>query len=82
MIIRLIIVLGLIALLYLLSRSAIRRLRGNHEQDTLDGNPMVQDPVCLMYVPRSSAIVTKIGGQTYRFCSKDCARAFQKQLSG
>lgn len=82
MIIRLIIVLGLLVLLYFLLRSAIRQLRGTRDQELLDEKQMVQDPVCRMYVPRGSAVTAKIGGQTYYFCSTDCAGAFQKQLSG
>jgi YHS domain-containing protein len=41
---------------------------------------MVQDPVCKAYVPRGSAVSADIGGQTYLFCSRDCADTFQSQI--
>jgi YHS domain-containing protein len=82
MIIRLIIVLGLMVLLYFLLRSAIRQLRGSQDQELLDEKQMIQDPVCRTYVPRGSAVEARIGGQTYYFCSTDCAQTFQNRLSG
>jgi len=42
---------------------------------------MVQDPVCKTYVPRGSAVSADVGGQTYLFCSRDCADTFQNQIS-
>jgi YHS domain-containing protein len=42
---------------------------------------MVQDPNCRVFVPKGVAVQEQIGGQTYFFCSRDCAKAFQKQLS-
>ncbi len=80
---RLLIIGGLLVVLYFLLRSAIREFWGNKGQgQALDSkNLMVQDPVCRMYVPRESAVAASIGGQTYYFCSKNCAQTFQKQLS-
>lgn len=80
---RLLLVLGLLVLLYFLLRSAVRELRGKKgpDQTVTDKNQMVQDPVCRMYVPKGSAVEASIGGQTYYFCSRDCAQTFQKQLS-
>ncbi|MBM4125517.1 MAG: YHS domain-containing protein [Nitrospira sp.] len=43
---------------------------------------MVEDPVCHMYVPRGSAVTASVGGQTYYFCSRDCAQIFQQQQAG
>lgn len=81
---RLIVILGLLIVLFFLLRSVIRDIRtrkeGTHE--ITDKDQMVQDPVCRMYVPRASAVVSSIGGQTYYFCSSDCAHTFRKQLSG
>jgi len=80
---RLLFVLGLLVLLYFLLRNAYRELRGKKgtDQTLTDKNQMVQDPVCRMYVPKGSAVEASVGGQTYYFCSQDCARTFQKQLS-
>lgn len=81
---RLLFVVGLLVILYFLVRSAIRELSGGKWQtQALAGkNQMVQDPVCRVYIPRGSAVAESIGGQTYYFCSRDCAQTFQKQLSG
>jgi len=81
---RLLLVVGLLVILYFLARRAIRELSGRTGQAQVlaSKNQMVQDPVCRMYVPRGSAVAESIGGQTYYFCSRDCAQAFQKQLSG
>ncbi len=46
---------------------------------SVDQDQMVQDPVCHMFVPRRIAVVEKIGGQTYCFCSRQCAVTFQNQ---
>ena len=81
---RLLFVVGLLVILYFLARRAIRELSGRTGQAQVlaSKNQMVQDPVCRMYVPRGSAVAESIGGQIYYFCSRDCAQAFQKQLSG
>lgn len=84
---RILLILALFVLLYFLLRSAIRELK---RTETLskgtkgamtDKNRMVQDPVCHVFVPRGSAVTEEIGGQTYCFCSHDCARTFKRQLS-
>ena len=80
---RLIVILGLLIVLFFLLRSVIREIwakRGGPHEIT-DKDQMVQDPVCHMYIPRASAVASSIGGQTYYFCSSDCAQTFRKQLS-
>lgn len=81
---RLLLVVGLLVVLYFLVRSAIRELKGKKEHNpALSGkNDMLQDPVCRTYVPRGAAVSASIGGQTYFFCSQDCAQTFRKQLAG
>jgi YHS domain-containing protein len=81
---RIILILALLVVLYFLLRSAIRELKGRGAGDrlALDKNQMVQDPVCRVFVPRGVATAEEIGGQTYYFCSRACASAFQKQLAG
>lgn len=81
---RLLLVAGLLTVLYFLLRSAIRELKRKNGQDqALTGNnEMIQDPACRTYVPRDSAVSASIGGQTYYFCSQDCAQTFRKQLAG
>lgn len=81
-VLRLMLVAGVLVVGYFLIRSAIREFRAlkGSGQAPASRNDMVQDPVCKMYVPRGSAISADIGGQTYLFCSRDCAKAFQSQL--
>jgi len=81
---RLLLIAGLLVLLYILLRSAVRdfKKKSGQEPTVSDKNAMIQDPVCRMYVPRGDAVSATVGGQTYYFCSQDCAQTFRKQLSG
>ena len=40
------------------------------------GQPMVRDRVCNTFLPRSSAIEARVGGQSLYFCSDQCKRRF------
>jgi YHS domain-containing protein len=81
---RIILILGLLVVLYFLIRRAVRVFKGRGEPDSLlpGKDHMVQDPVCLVFVPREAAITEDIGGQTYYFCSRSCAHKFQEKLAG
>ena len=80
---RLLIILALLIVLYLILRLVVREFWGRKgdDQALIDRNQMLQDPVCHAYIPRESAVSARIGGQTYYFCSENCAATFQKQLS-
>ena len=82
-ILRLVLVAGVLVVGYFLIRSAIKEFRGikRPTPPPIGKDDMVQDPVCKMYVPRGSAVTADVGGQTYLFCSRDCAETFQKQLN-
>jgi YHS domain-containing protein len=41
-------------------------------------NEMVQDPVCMVYVPKKEALVLDLAGKSYYFCSRSCMDRFQK----
>ncbi len=45
-----------------------------------EGDEMVQDPQCKVYVPISRAVKKTFGGNTLHFCSEDCARQFLKRI--
>lgn len=81
---RLLIIFGLLVALYFLVKRAVREFRGKNgpHRVVTDKNLMVEDPVCHMYVPRGSAVTASVGGQTYYFCSRDCAQIFQQQQAG
>lgn len=81
---RFLLILGLLVIFYFLLRRAIREFKQRHldqEGRSIDQDQMVQDPVCHTFVPRKIAFVERIGGQTYCFCSRQCAAAFAQQQS-
>ena len=80
---RLLLVLALLIVLFILVKRVVRELRARHAAPSLTSDPdqMVQDPNCRTFVPRRAAVVERIGGQSYCFCSRACATAFEKQLS-
>lgn len=77
---RLFVVAGLLLIMYLLVRSAIRQW-GRPPGELSDPRQMVQDPMCRIFVPRGTAVSARIGGHTYYFCSSDCATKFERRLS-
>lgn len=82
---RLLLILGLLVILYFLLRRAFRGFKNSNWGDrgaSVDQDQMVQDPVCQTFVPRRIAVIEKIGGQTYCFCSRQCAARFQSQQAG
>jgi YHS domain-containing protein len=80
---RLLLILGLLVVLYFLVRKTLREFNKPSlpNQGIATADPMIQDPVCRTYVPRGNAVSASIGGQTYYFCSMNCAQTFHKQLS-
>jgi YHS domain-containing protein len=81
---RFLLILGLLVILYFLVRRAVRGLKGHGQPERLppSKDEMVQDPECLVFVPRGVAVTEDIGGQTYYFCSRSCAHKFQEKLAG
>jgi YHS domain-containing protein len=81
---RLLLILGLLIILYFLVRKALREFNKPSlpTQGSAEADHMIQDPVCRTYIPQGNAVSASIGGQTYYFCSMNCAQTFQKQLSG
>ena len=61
---RVILILGLLVVLYFLLRKALRGLKGQGQPERLapGKDQMVQDPVCLVFVPRGTAVAEYIGG--------------------
>jgi YHS domain-containing protein len=81
---RILFIIALLLILYFLVRRAFREFKHRHLDDrgvSTDQDQMVQDPVCRTFVPRKIAFVERIGGQTYCFCSRECATTFEKQQS-
>ncbi len=42
---------------------------------------LVKDPQCNTYIPRDGAIRQRIRGQSYYFCSRECAGRFKEKKS-
>lgn len=55
----------------------IERPQQTHSQ-TAPEDELVQDPVCLNYVSRKSALTVKKAGTMHHFCSPACVKEFQK----
>jgi YHS domain-containing protein len=82
---RLLLITALLGVLYFLLRQAVRgfRNKGVGNRGTfVDQDQMVEDPVCHTFVPRRNAVIETVSGQTYCFCSKQCAAAFQNRQAG
>ena len=45
------------------------------------GEPMVQDPQCRTYVPKSKAVHVEINGQPHDFCSQTCADRYREEAT-
>jgi YHS domain-containing protein len=79
---RLLLISALLVVLYFLLRRAVLGFKNGNVDDrgtSVDQDQMVEDPVCHTFVPRRTAVIEEIGGQTYCFCSRQCAAAFQSR---
>jgi YHS domain-containing protein len=47
-----------------------------YKSTSTDGEDLVEDPVCHIYVPLSQAFKKQISGRDYYFCSKKCSDEF------
>ena len=80
---KIIIILLLLVILFYMLRRAFQDWGKSGEDRALPGKDvMIQDPVCKVYITAGSAVAERVGGQTYYFCSKECAHKFQKENSG
>jgi len=50
---------------------------GNGEQNG-EGEEMVRDPRCGVYIPRSNALKRRVRGETVYFCSRECEEKYRK----
>ena len=82
---RLLLITALLVVLYFLLRQAVRGFKNRDLGDRgtpVDQDQMVEDPVCHTFVPRRNAVIETVSGQTYCFCSKQCAEEFQTRQAG
>ena len=78
---RLFLIFGLLVLLFVLLKGVYRSSKqsGRAAGPPLDGDQMVQDPVCGVFILRKTAVVRRIENVTNCFCSQECAEKFQRQ---
>ena len=62
---------------------ALRELMGRGSLDRgdpkVEGEEMVRDPQCGVYLPRSNALKRRIRGSTVYFCSRECEVSYNKK---
>ena len=76
---KIIIILILLIIMWYMIRRTIRDWgQSSQEKMTPGKDVMIQDPVCKVYVTTGSAITEEVSGETYYFCSQDCARHFKR----
>jgi YHS domain-containing protein len=69
---------------YILIRGLVLTLTGAHQKKQktdparLQGADMVRDPVCESYIPKEGALTETYQGETFHFCSPQCAKQFRK----
>ena len=79
---KIIIILLLLVILFYMLRRAMQDWGKSEGDRALPGKDvMIQDPVCKVYITAGSAVPERVGGQTYYFCSKECANKFQNDHS-
>lgn len=80
---KIITILILLVILFYMLRRAIQDWGAKDRDQALPGKDvMIQDPVCKVYMTAGSAVSKRVGGQTYYFCSQECAQSFKKEFSG
>jgi YHS domain-containing protein len=77
MIIRLIIYLVLIYIAVKLIRRILAPLQVKTADETEE---MVKDPECGTYIPKKDALVKKIKGEKWPFCSDECYKKYKEKL--
>ena len=76
---RILLVGALLVVLYFLLRRVVQGFKNeslNRRDGSIDHDQMVEDPVCHTFVPRRTAVIEEIRGETYCFCSRQCAATF------
>jgi YHS domain-containing protein len=51
---------------------------GTRRKADPEAEELVQDPCCLTYIPKRTALKKKISGKEIHFCGKECLRNYLK----
>lgn len=67
----------------LLAWATVRLVAGRRREGTREGHgvPMVQDPVCSTYLLKNRALMRRVSGVDYLFCSEACADSFERKAA-
>ena len=75
--IRLIIYFTIIYFAINLIKALISPKKNDQSKNNNAGEDMVEDPYCGIFIPKSSAIEKKSGGEKLYFCSKECWQQYK-----
>ena len=78
--IRLIIYFAIIYFVINLIKALISPKKSNQSKDSAED--MVEDPYCGTFIPKSSALEKKSGGEKLYFCSKECWQQYKNRGKG
>ena len=80
--IRLIIYFAIIYFAINLIKALISPKKSAKSKNNNSGEDMVEDPCCGTFIPKSSALEKKLGGEKLYFCSKDCWQQYKNKGKG
>ena len=77
--IRLIIYFSIIYLAIKVVKALIFPKKNDESKNSDSGEDMVEDPCCGTFIPKSSALEKKSGGEKLYFCSKECWQRYRDE---
>jgi uncharacterized protein len=80
---RVILLVILILILYYILHFLIKDMISVRRKINEKAKPeeLVQDPYCLIYIPKGSAVKKKIDGRLFYFCNQDCMKNYVKKIT-
>ncbi len=78
--IRLIIYFAIIYFAINLIKALISPKKNENNRNNNSGEDMVEDPNCGTFIPKSSALEKKSGGEKLYFCSKECWQQYNDKV--
>ena len=70
----------ILGLVFYWALKGIFRIPPERTGKELEGEEMVQDPQCGVYIPRSRAVVITRRGRQLYFCSEECKKKYSGKL--
>ena len=80
--IRLIIYFTIIYFAINLMKALISPKKAHESKNSNSGEDMVEDPYCGTFIPKSSALEKRSGGEKLYFCSKECWQRYKDEGKG